>query len=134
MSASDAHAPRGACPCGSGRPYEACCGPLHAGRRPAPTATALMRSRYAAFALGLSAYLAETWHPSTRPAQLDLDDGTEWTGLTISSSSGGRAWEDAGTVSFEASWRAGRRQGVLRETSRFVFEDGRWFYVDGVTT
>ncbi|QIK72552.1 YchJ family protein [Propioniciclava coleopterorum] len=119
------------CPCGSGKPYDACCGPFHAGRRGAPTASALMRSRYAAFARGLTGYLADTWHPSTRPADLSLDADTVWTGLVIEATEAGRAWEDAGTVTFTASWRAGRRAGVLRERSRFVFEDGRWLYIDG---
>jgi SEC-C motif-containing protein len=62
------------CPCGSGYLYPDCCGPLHDGEAPAPTAMALMRSRYCAFALGRAGYLLDTWHPSTRPDQLELDD------------------------------------------------------------
>lgn len=120
-----------ACPCGTGRPYDACCGPVHSGARVAPTATALMRSRYSAFALGLEGYLLDTWHPSTRPERVDLDHGMEWTGLVIEDSTGGSAWEDDGTVRFAASWRSGRREGTLRETSRFALVDGRWTYVNG---
>src|SRR3569833_3134762 len=37
------------CPCGSGKEYEACCGEIIGGKRAAPTAEALMRSRYSAF-------------------------------------------------------------------------------------
>jgi hypothetical protein len=59
-----------ACPCGSGRPYAACCGRLHGGE-PAATAEELMRSRYSAYVLGLEAYLLATWHASTRPAALE---------------------------------------------------------------
>ena len=120
-----------ACPCGTGKPYAACCGTIHDGRRPAATAVALMRSRYAAFALGLSEYLWRTWHPSTRPATVDLDDDLVWTGLVIEDSTGGQPWDDAGTVRFTASWTSGRRSGTLRETSRFAFLDGAWVYVDG---
>jgi SEC-C motif-containing protein len=120
-----------ACPCGTGKPYAACCGAIHDGRRPAATAVALMRSRYAAFALGLSEYLWRTWHPSTRPATVDLDDDLVWTGLVIEDSTGGQPWDDAGTVRFTASWTSGRRSGTLRETSRFAFLDGAWVYVDG---
>ncbi|MDF1488882.1 YchJ family protein [Tessaracoccus caeni] len=94
---------------------------------------ALMRSRYSAFALGLEEYLRETWHPTTRPATLDLDDGTTWTGLVIESTEAGKAWDETGTVAFAASWRdAGGQNGTLRERSRFTLIDGRWFYVDGV--
>lgn len=120
-----------ACPCGTGKPYAACCGAIHDVRRPAATAVALMRSRYAAFALGLSEYLWRTWHPSTRPATVDLDDDLVWTGLVIEDSAGGQPWDDAGTVRFTASWTSGRRSGTLRETSRFAFLDGAWVYVDG---
>ena len=120
-----------ACPCGPGKPYAACCRAIHDGRRPAATAVALMRSRYAAFALGLSEYLWRTWHPSTRPATVDLDDDLVWTGLVIEDSTGGQPWDDAGTVRFTASWTSGRRSGTLRETSRFAFLDGAWVYVDG---
>ena len=66
------------CPCGTGLPYDECCGPLHAGATPAATAEQLMRSRYSAFAVGDAAYLLATWHPSTRPPALELDPGVRW--------------------------------------------------------
>ncbi len=62
------------CPCGSERAYAACCGPWHAGA-PAPTAEALMRSRYTAFVMELEPYLLATWHPGTRPPSLDFVAG-----------------------------------------------------------
>lgn len=120
-----------ACPCGSGKPYAACCGAIHDGRRIAATAEQLMRSRYAAFALGLDDYLLQTWHPSTRPKAVELDDAMEWTGLVVEDTTGGDPWSDDGTVRFSASWRLGRHDGVLRETSRFALLDGRWVYVNG---
>ncbi|MFT3887379.1 MAG: YchJ family metal-binding protein [Arachnia sp.] len=120
------------CPCDTGRPYAACCGRLHGGR-PAPTAVALMRSRYSAFARGLGDYLLVTWHPATRPRVLDLDDGLSWTGLVIEETEAGKAWDDTGVVAFAASWRqADGTEGVLRERSRFTLVDGRWRYVDGM--
>jgi len=92
-----------------------------------------MRSRYSAFALGLEEYLLATWHPTTRPATLDLDDGTTWTGLVVETTTAGKAWDEAGTVTFAASWRdAAGQDGTLRERSRFVLIDGGWSYVDGV--
>lgn len=119
------------CPCrkkSETTDYEQCCAPYHKGVRPAPTAEALMRSRYAAFALGDAAYLHETWHASTRPPSLTLPPGQEWIALrVISTSTDG----DRATVRFSARSRIGGRTDVLEETSRFVREDGRWYYVDG---
>jgi hypothetical protein len=67
-----------ACPCGLGDDYESCCGRFHAGA-PAPTAEALMRSRYSAFAVGDAGYLLRTWHPAGRPQNLSLDPALRWT-------------------------------------------------------
>ena len=116
------------CPCGSGRAYEACCGRFHAGR-PAPTAVALMRSRYSAFVLGLPDYLLATWHTSARPASIELEAGARWLGLEIKQhrSTG----EDRAEVEFVARFRVGGRAVRQHELSRFVREGGRWFYVDG---
>lgn len=120
------------CPCGSGTPYAACCGRFHAGAQHllAPDAERLMRSRYSAYTMGLHDYLLATWHPSTRPAQLDADPpGLKWLGLEV------RRHECQGdahaTVSFVARSKLGGRAHRLQETSRFVCEGGRWFYVDG---
>lgn len=120
------------CPCGTGTAYAACCGRFHTGTRRPPTALALMRSRYSAFALGLPDYLIDTWHPATRPADLTWDADTHWQALEILATTDGRAWQEEGTVTFAASWDSPAGSGVLRERSRFVFEDGRWLYVDGV--
>ncbi|MBA2777563.1 YchJ family protein [Billgrantia kenyensis] len=122
--------PRHHCPCNPGRPYAACCGRFHGGE-PAPSPEALMRSRFSAFALGLDDYLRDTWHPSTRPATLGLVDETRWLRLEVLDQ--GSAGEH-GHVHFRATFREGRRWGVLAENSRFVYEAGRWFYVDGEPT
>ena len=114
------------CPCGRARPERACCGPVLDGR-PAATAEDLMRSRYTAFVRGDTAHLTASWHPSTRPRALRLEPGSVWTGLEILDRSGGAMFDAEGVVEF----RAHRRDGVLHERSRFVREDGRWFYVDG---
>lgn len=120
------------CPCGTGGTYGACCGRFHGGR-PAPTAELLMRSRFSAFAAGDEAYLLATWHPSTRPASVEPDPGVRWYRLDVHGGSGGGPFEDEGRVEFSAHWRgAAGARGRQREDSRFVREDGRWFYVDGV--
>ncbi len=83
-----------------------------------------MRSRYSAFATGRAQYLLDTWHPSTRPATMDLDD-SRWYRLDILSTSKGGPLDSTGTVEFEAFYRGGSQ----RERSSFVREQGRWFYL-----
>lgn len=116
------------CPCGA-TDYAACCGRYHDGA-PAPDAAALMRSRYSAYVLRLEAYLLATWHPSTRPAALDLAaDRTKWLGLEVKQHTAESA--DRATVGFVARYKVGGRAYRLHEVSRFVREEGRWFYLDG---
>ena len=119
------------CPCESGQSYARCCGPLLAGEAAAASAEALMRSRYTAFALRDAAYLLASWHPGTRPATLALDESPppKWIGLQIRAHRTLDA--DHAEVEFLARYRVGGRAQRLHETSRFVREDGRWYYVDG---
>ena len=118
------------CPCDSGNTYAECCGPWHKGMEEglhAPSAEALMRSRYSAYALGLPDYLLATWHPSTGPGELELSP-LRWLGLEVlhAQESG-----DAGVVEFVARCRDSGRPQRMHEISRFVREAGRWYYIDG---
>jgi SEC-C motif-containing protein len=123
------------CPCGLPQPYEACCGRYHrgveAGGETAPTAVALMRSRYSAFALADETYLLDTWDPATRPVALGLDPRRKWTGLQIVATTRGGLFDDEGTVRFRASYADRGRDGVQEENSLFRRTDGRWHYVGG---
>lgn len=121
------------CPCGTGLAYDECCGPLHAGRA-AATAEQLMRSRYSAFVVGDTAHLLASWHPRTRPASLELDEATRWTGLEILAVEAGGLLAAEGTVEFRASYQRDGEPGAQQERSRFTKVDGRWVYLDGVTT
>lgn len=123
----NAHPSAVPCPCDSGHRYHVCCEPYHRGLA-APTPEALMRSRYSAYALRIQAYVLQTWHSSTRPSpeSLQQDPPATWLGLKVHQA-------DANTVRFSARLRhGGGRAQRLDEVSRFVFEDGRWWYVDGV--
>ena len=131
------------CPCGaSGRrnqplPYADCCGRYldDFDSTPAPNAESLMRSRYSAFVLGREAYLCATWHASHRPADVASEPGTKWLGLDVRGSAALDA--DHAEVEFVARYRTtgpatGSGPAVrIHERSRFVREDGRWYYVDG---
>jgi len=96
-----------------------------------PTAEALMRSRYTAYVLGNESYLSKTWHPNTRPDDLDADDGGRWLGLKIIRTEAGGPEDETGLVEFVARYKIGGRGHRLHETSRFVGYEGRWVYVDG---
>ena len=117
------------CPCGLNRPYTDCCGRYHAGEL-APDAEALMRSRYSAFVLDEIDYLLKTWHPSTRPSSLSPNEpGLRWLGLEVKKHV--RQDADHATVEFVARSKLGGRAQRLHEISRFVRQDGAWFYLDG---
>ena len=121
------------CCCGSTFTDAVCCARFHRGplQWQAPTAEALMRSRYSAFALGLHDYLLGTWHLGTRPASLERNPpGLKWLGLEVRQHTAQDT--NHATVEFVARNKLGGRAHRLHETSRFVREGGRWFYVDGV--
>lgn len=91
-----------------------------------------MRSRYSAYVRGDSEYLLATWHPGTRPLELDLDLGprTRWLGLEVKRHV--VTGDDTATVEFVARYKVGGAPAVrLHESSRFVREQDRWYYLDG---
>ena len=127
----------GPCPCGrvDGRKrplaFARCCGPCLAdfARHPAPDAEALMRSRYCAFVLEDAPYLLATWQWAKRPPQLAFEPGIKWLGLEVREH---RVVDEShAEVEFIARSRVAGRAQRLHERSRFVREDGRWYYVDG---
>lgn len=116
------------CPCGSGTSYDACCGRLHRGAAQAETPEELMRSRYAAYAVGGTVghdHLFRTWHPRTRPDDLTTDPALRWTGLEIVAAEGDE-------VEFVASYELHGATYELRERSTFERRAGRWVYVEAV--
>ena len=115
------------CPCG-GKQIHTCCGPFLTGTAVADTVEKLMRSRFSAYVTGAEDYLKATWHPSTRPQDTITDPSMKWLGLEVKSVTQDA---DQGTVSFVARCRVAGKGHRLQETSRFVREEGLWFYVDG---
>lgn len=90
-----------------------------------------MRSRYTAYTLMNEAYLLATWHKSTRPPALNLatEMPTKWLALIVHAHKNQDA--EHATVEFTARYKVQGRAQRLHELSRFVREDGRWFYIDG---
>jgi len=124
------------CPCGSGLPLDACCKPYIDGTSRAPTAEALMRSRYTAYALHDIDYLESTLHGNELR---DFDkDGTEkwardstWLGLDIVNTTAGAANDKEGSVEFRARYERDGVQHEHHELSLFRKFDGRWLYTGG---
>ncbi|HEY8701448.1 MAG TPA: YchJ family protein [Arthrobacter sp.] len=121
------------CVCLSGEEYFECCGRFHDGEAEAATAEQLMRSRYSAFVLLDTEYLMRTWHPDTAPSELELDPELEWRRLDILSISRGGPLDAEGTVEFKAHFVHDGEPGVLHETSSFVRENRRWYYVQALS-
>jgi SEC-C motif-containing protein len=87
-----------------------------------------MRSRYTAFVVRDAPYLLRTWYSATRPRDLQLEDGIQWTGLEILNTTAGSPFHTEGTVEFRASYLADGEPGDQQEDSRFVRENGSWVY------
>lgn len=119
------------CPCGHPLNHVDCCGRYHAGvaHLQAPDPESLMRSRYAAYVKDVCAYLLDTWHTDNSPDGIDPPErGLKWLGLTILKTT--LTGPDTGKVLFVARYKVGGRAHRLAEASRFVREQGRWFYLD----
>ncbi len=124
------------CPCGSGQPLATCCAPYLQGDALAPTAEALMRSRYTAYCQGQVEYLIATHHPrqrqlSDRAALSQSVRQTTWLGLTVLATEQGQPEDPVGIVEFVALYQARGAVQQLHERSRFQQQKGRWFYVEG---
>lgn len=118
------------CACGSILPYKDCCKLYHLKIINAPTAEALMRSRYTAFVLRNADYLYETTYPSKRSSNskksyLKSAKNNKWLKLEIISSG-------FDVVEFKAYYLNSRFQSeILHEKSNFKLQNGLWYYVDG---
>ncbi|KDF33287.1 UPF0225 protein ychJ [Klebsiella aerogenes MGH 77] len=123
------------CPCGSALEYSSCCQRYLTGGQLAPSPSQLMRSRYSAFVMKDVDYLIKTWHPHCEAPRFraDIEKGfanAQWLGLTVFATDNGRS-SDEGFVSFIARFTEDNRPGAIIERSRFLKENGQWYYIDG---
>lgn len=123
------------CPCGSAVEYSLCCQPYLSGSQVAPDPSHLMRSRYSAFVMKDAEYLISTWHPNCQAATFspEIEAGftrTQWLGLTVFEHAAGKN-DSEGYVSFIARFNEDGKAGAIIERSRFLKENGRWYYIDG---
>ncbi|MCU7932485.1 MAG: SEC-C domain-containing protein [Candidatus Thiodiazotropha sp. (ex Codakia rugifera)] len=125
-----------ACYCGSGVAYEECCGPILDGTTKAINAEALMRARYSAFAAHKAEFLHQSLHPDHRhdhdiEATRRWSENAQWMNLQVVELKGGTETDEEGSVEFIATYK---EKGVVRphhEISRFLKQDGDWYFVDG---
>jgi len=117
------------CPCGSGLKYKHCCKTYHDGRVP-KNALLLMKSRYSAYALNQYKYIMKTHYKSTEDIESikDFSQNTTFQKLEIIEFLDGNC---EAFVTFKASLLTDNRDGSFIEKSRFIKENGIWFYVDG---
>ncbi len=127
------------CPCGSPLELAECCEPYVKGVKPAPTAEALMRSRYACYTMQEVDYIVSTHHPEgredvDRDSALQWAEQADWLGLQIVDTEAGGEDDDEGVVEFIASFTLQGKPQTHHERSNFKKVDGKWFYVDGEMT
>ncbi|MBQ5531685.1 MAG: YchJ family protein [Kiritimatiellae bacterium] len=124
------------CPCGSGRDYSQCCGPIHDGIAKAETAEQLMRARYCAYVMKKVPFLGESMGEASR-AEFDAQaaagwcDAAVWHRLEIVSTDKGGKDDSEGTVEFRAAYTAGGRFCDHHEKAVFARENGEWKFIDG---
>ncbi len=122
------------CPCGSTRQLDDCCQPIIENPKLAVFPEQLMRSRYTAHCIKNTDYVVATYHVSCqaesyRDAIAESVEG-HWFHLEILDAP--EPNNDEGFVHFVASYREGNACHFLEERSRFVKENGQWYYIDGV--
>lgn len=125
------------CLCGSSLSFEDCCKSIIEGTEKAPTAQALMRSRYSAYALENAQYLIDSTHISTRDnfSKLEIETWAKessWQKLEIISTHKGLENDEVGEVEFKAFYKDSKGTlNIHHEKSVFTKEEGRWFFVNG---
>jgi len=123
------------CPCGSGRAYESCCEPYIKGSLTAPTAEALMRSRYSAYVKGEIDYIVSSCASGTEGIDLEATKkwsaGSKWLGLSIHRVEKGGGDDSEGIVEFTARYEQAGLRDEHREVANFVKKDGKWLYDEG---
>lgn len=122
------------CPCGSKAAYEQCCKIAHTNHSAVTTPEQLMRSRYSAHVFGLVDYVINTYHPSCNAEEQrsGISDSiqSDWCGLEVLNIDDG-SHKDEGFVEFKAHFNEDGQQYCLAERSRFIRENGLWYYIDG---
>lgn len=127
--------PLAPCPCGSQKTLQDCCLPYIRGQLKAPTAEALMRSRYSAHVLLAIDYLWHSWSPEQRLRSNKSEiqawaESCDWLGLQILATRQGGPEDREGIVEFVAVFRQAGQIQQHHEVSLFRKTLDTWFYID----
>lgn len=123
------------CYCGNEASYEECCQPHLAGNKKPENPERLMRSRYSAFCIKDIEYLVSTHHHSKQKADereqlVSTFAHTKWLGLKVLTSEIDQSDKNSGHVEYLA-FRQTKKIEQLHENARFIYENNRWYYLDG---
>ncbi|WP_298122152.1 YchJ family metal-binding protein [Flavobacterium sp.] len=119
------------CYCGNHNSFQNCCEPFLKGVEKPKTAEALMRSRYSAYTTQNADYLVATTHISTRKFHkksdiLNWSKNNQWIKLEVLTTT-------ETTVTFKAYYLDYQLKAQIHhEHSNFIFENGNWYYTDGI--
>ncbi len=124
------------CSCNSNLEFSVCCEPLLKSKKKAETAEQLMRSRYSAYVNADINYILNTHHKSTRPTKdrkniLNWTKSVQWVKLEIIKTEKGMQNDNVGYVEFKAFFMEKGKLECIHENSRFIKENGLWFYISG---
>lgn len=125
------------CPCGSGLTYGACCEPFIKGAKDAPTAEALMRARYTAYAKGEVDFIEKT-HERDERDNVSIEETRKWSqestwlGLKIHRVEKGGPNDDTGVVDFTATYSSHGLKEEYHEIGEFKNVAGKWYYDKGM--
>ena len=124
------------CPCGSGKKYCECCGPIISGSSKASTAESLMRARYSAYVKHEIDFIVKSCTKNEKE-QIDIDETRAWAeestwhGLKIIRTEKGGENDKEGIVEFSASYSRGGLKDLHLEKSKFVKQNDEWLYESG---
>ncbi|MGL4830445.1 MAG: YchJ family protein [Vibrio sp.] len=122
------------CYCGNSHPYSQCCEPIHNNPCNAEVPEQLMRARFSAHVLKNVEFVIETYHPSCHANHereaISESVHSHWLRLEVISTRMGET-NDEGFVHFKAFLEQNDGEYCLEERSRFVREEGSWYYIDG---
>lgn len=121
------------CPCGSGKNFTECCEPYLQGALSAPTAEAMMRSRYSAYVRQDVGYLQKTLTPAQQEDFSEEDTRkwareSQWQGLDIKKTEEGGEGDQRGSVEFTAHFVSNGQPQTHYETALFERVEGEWRY------
>jgi SEC-C motif-containing protein len=123
------------CPCDSGKKFLECCDTFIKDIKIPETPEELMRSRYTAYVLADTDYIAKTMK-GTAAAGFDVEHAKQWAkqiqwqSLKVIRSD----FKDTeGMVEFIATYLVNGNKDSIYEISLFYREGKHWFYVDGDT-